>query len=147
MTPGSSVEEMTSMPRFVVLEHDHPVLHWDLMLEDGPVLRTWRLASPPQPGRAVRATPSFDHRLIYLDYEGPISGNRGSVKRWDAGTFSLEEDTGVRLVGSFEGGRLRGRRCLQREPEGTWLLTAEENGTKGGQGQQDGGHQAGDEPA
>src|SRR5205807_395991 len=43
------------MPRFVILEHDHPELHWDLMLEAGPVLRTWRLAAPPQPGRAVAA--------------------------------------------------------------------------------------------
>ena len=27
------------MPRYVILEHDHPVLHWDLMLEAGGVLQ------------------------------------------------------------------------------------------------------------
>ena len=38
------------MPRFVILEHDHPRLHWDLMLQTGDALRTWRLASPPTRG-------------------------------------------------------------------------------------------------
>lgn len=113
------------MPRFVVLEHDHPELHWDLMLESGAVLRTWRLSSPPDSGPVIEAAPSFDHRLLYLDYEGPISGGRGCVKRWDSGLFSLEEDSGARLVVSFEGARLRGRRCLQQQAEGVWLLTAE----------------------
>ena len=64
------------MPRFVILEHDHPVLHWDLMLEAGDVLQTWRLANPPTPGCAIDATALPDHRLTYLDYEGPVSGNR-----------------------------------------------------------------------
>jgi DNA polymerase ligase (LigD)-like protein len=135
------------MPRFVVLEHDHPELHWDLMLEGDGVLRTWRLLSPPDPGQVIRAAASFDHRLLYLEYEGPVSGGRGSVKRWDAGTFSLEGDTGERLVVVFEGSRLQGRRCLQRLAEGVWVLTAQEDGSEGGQGQQGSGHQPGDEPA
>ena len=80
------------MPRFVILEHDYPELHWDLMLEAGAALRTWRLAAPPQVlGERIAATALPDHRLHYLDYEGPISGGRGTVKRWDAGSY--EEDT------------------------------------------------------
>ncbi len=75
------------MPRFVILEHDHPELHWDFMLEDAGVLKTWRLLERPQPGTSVPGEMSFDHRLKYLDYEGPISGNRGSVIRWDGGTY------------------------------------------------------------
>src|SRR5206468_490246 len=59
------------MPRFVILEHDHPTRHWDLMLEARGVLRTWRLSAPPKAGVAIAATASFDHRAIYLDYEGP----------------------------------------------------------------------------
>ena len=78
------------MPRYVILEHDHPHRHWDLMLESGDVLRTWRLAEPPQPGRAVAAEPIGDHRRAYLDYEGPIRGNRGRVKRWDGGSCDWE---------------------------------------------------------
>jgi hypothetical protein len=92
------------MARFAILEHDHPVLHWDFLLECGPVLWTWRLEAPPERGRGeVRAERIAEHRLLYLDYEGPVSGNRGSVRRWDAGTFDWlekqEERVAVRLAG------------------------------------------------
>ena len=68
------------MPRYVVLEHDHPARHWDLMLEAGDVLRTWRLAAPPGADQPIGATATFEHRLAYLDYEGPISGGRGQSR-------------------------------------------------------------------
>jgi DNA polymerase Ligase (LigD) len=74
------------MPRFVILEHDHPELHWDLMLEIGAALKTWRLPAPP-PDQPATALALGNHRIDYLDYEGPVSGNRGTVKRWDAGTY------------------------------------------------------------
>ncbi len=108
------------MPRFVILEHDHPELHWDLMLEAGPVLRTWRLEGPPAPGRAVGATPSFDHRPAYLDYEGPVSGGRGRVRRWDRGTFTWEEDNEDGITILLCGGRLSGRGRLGRAAGGGW---------------------------
>jgi hypothetical protein len=110
------------MPRFVILEHDHPSLHWDFMLEAGEVLRTWRLAEPPQPGREVPAEPSFDHRLFYLDYEGPVSGGRGLVSRWDAGTFAWEMEQNDRVVVSLQGLRLEGQIVLTRLADGTWSL-------------------------
>ena len=96
------------MPRFVVLEHNHPALHWDFMLEAGDVLRTWRLLAPPGPGRSCPAELLPDHRTIYLDYEGPVSGNRGSVKRWDAGTFEWEVEAADRLVVRLAGQRING---------------------------------------
>jgi hypothetical protein len=99
------------MPRFVILEHDWPALHWDLMLEVGDVLFTWRLAAPPVPARAVAAEKTADHRKMYLDYEGPVSGGRGTVTRWDAGTFEWLEDVDkckvVRLAGQRVSGTLR----------------------------------------
>ena len=67
------------MPRFVILSHDWPTPHWDFLLESGPVLRAWRLLEEPAPNRDVPAEANFDHRLLYLDYEGPLSGDRGSV--------------------------------------------------------------------
>jgi DNA polymerase Ligase (LigD) len=92
------------MPRFVILEHDHPELHWDFMLEAGGALRTWRLARPPEmAGAIIDAVALADHRLAYLDYEGPVSGGRGSVKRWDAGHYEHEADA-LRL----DGMRVRG---------------------------------------
>jgi hypothetical protein len=77
------------MPRYVILEHDWPTRHWDFMLEVGGVLQTWRLPTPPAAHVEMPAEKTFDHRLMYLDYEGPISGDRGSVVRWDAGSYQL----------------------------------------------------------
>ncbi|MFN7765862.1 MAG: HAD family hydrolase [Planctomycetaceae bacterium] len=75
------------MPRFVVLQHDWPQLHWDLMLENGASLRTWRLAEVPCSGHPIALVRLPPHRSIYLDYEGPVSGNRGTVKRVLGGTY------------------------------------------------------------
>ncbi len=112
------------MPRYVILEHDHPQRHWDFLLEAGTVLRSWRLAEPPNPGKAVPAEPSFDHRLVYLDYEGPISGGRGSVTRWDAGTYSGSlEKTGLEVT--VLGSRLHGILRIVTDSTGVWWLLVE----------------------
>jgi len=110
------------MPRFVILEHDHPVTHWDLTLDIGPALRTWRLASPPAPGQMVRAEPLGDHRRLYLDYEGPVSGGRGSVRRWDVGTYDewQEKDNGVQF--RLAGARTRGICAIERQANGEYVL-------------------------
>jgi hypothetical protein len=96
------------MPRFVLLEHDHPQRHWDLLLEAGTVLRSWRLSAPPGTAPEVVAEPTPDHRLLYLDYEGPVSGGRGSVQRWDDGSFEWQEDGAERIGVRLLGRRLRG---------------------------------------
>ncbi len=121
------------MPRFVILEHDHPVLHWDLMLEAGDVLQSWRLAQPPELGVVIEATRSAfavaqpvatalgDHRAMYLDYEGPVSGGRGTVKRWDAGEFSDDADSvpeARRL--SIRGARVQGGILLAKVDGNVW---------------------------
>ena len=90
------------MPRFVILAHDWPTPHFDLLLEAGAVLKAWRLLA--EPVGPVPAEPNFDHRLLYLEYEGPVAGNRGTVRRWDGGTF--EGEIGVRVC--LTGGRIRG---------------------------------------
>jgi hypothetical protein len=108
------------MPRYVILEHDHPVLHWDFMLEAGDVLRTWRLDQPPQSGQRVAASPSFDHRLLYLDYEGPLSGNRGRVVQWDRGEYEDVPAEGGKLQVRLRGRKLMGTVVL--EPEGNLLF-------------------------
>jgi len=107
------------MPRFVILEHDHPVRHWDLMLESGAVLRAWRLARPPEtPGDAIDAVALPDHRLHYLDYEGPVSRGRGVVKRWDAGNYDEVEPDSLRL----EGARVRGLVRMTRTGDSGWTF-------------------------
>jgi hypothetical protein len=96
------------MPRFAILEHDWPSLHWDFLLEDGPRLRSWRLLAEPGPAREVPAEPNFVHRLIYLDYEGPVSAGRGVVRRWDSGTFEWVEDAEERIVVHLQGKKMSG---------------------------------------
>jgi hypothetical protein len=80
--------------RFALLHH---ILaeseHWDLMLETGDALSTWQVLDDPYlldvEVSVLRARPIGDHRLIYLDYEGPVSGDRGHVRRVDGGGFFL----------------------------------------------------------
>jgi hypothetical protein len=108
------------MPRFVILTHDHPSPHWDLLLDAGAVLRAWRLAAPPADGAAVAAEASSDHRPMYLDYEGPVSGGRGGVSRWDGGTFAWEVGTVDRVRVRLAGGRLHGVLRLSRGQDGAW---------------------------
>ena len=101
-TRGEQLESL--MPRFVILRHDSPRgEHFDFMLEAGDVLKTWALPRPPEIGVEMDCEALADHRLAYLDYEGPISGQRGSVTRWDCGTYTLERQSDaewtVNLVG------------------------------------------------
>ena len=111
------------MPRFVILEHDHPDRHWDLMLEAGETLQTWRLSALPEVGQAVRAERSFDHRRFYLDYEGPIRDNRGHVTRQECGTFDWEIVEEGRTVVRLKGMRLVGLLRLERDAEGGWTAS------------------------
>ena len=111
------------MPRYVILEHDWPEKHWDFMLETGPVLQTWKLAGAPKPAVGIPAEKSFDHRLMYLDYEGPISGDRGSVSRWDGGCFETLIEQENRRVIRVQGKGLQGIVELMNHPETGWQFT------------------------
>jgi hypothetical protein len=120
------------MPRFVILHHVTPpaadrAAHWDLMLEVGPSLRTWALPLPPQPGQSQVVDALPDHRPAYLDYEGPISGDRGQVTRWDAGSFELVGQSESQLEIVLHGQRLSCRGNLVRLAEAPerWRLSVQ----------------------
>jgi len=110
--------------RFVILKHDHPHLHWDFMLEVDDALRAWRLAERPVCGKQIAAEYTFEHRLMYLDYEGPVSNNRGSVKRWDGGVYRqfLTADQANALELELDGGRICGRVRLTRQSGNHWIF-------------------------
>jgi hypothetical protein len=102
------------MPRFVILRHDSPQgVHFDLMLEAGDVLETWSLPQPPQANVEMLCEALRDHRLAYLDYEGPVAGDRGSVTRWDGGTFEMVEQNERKWILDVRGTKLVGRATLQ----------------------------------
>ena len=119
--------------RFSVLAHDFPFEHWDLLLEsprksaapaaaDDRCLLTWRLLSSPLTGRDCSAERLADHRRLYLDYEGPVSDDRGVVQRLETAFYrpiGWDEDGGVfelELVRSRLGDRL----SLIRDHDDHW---------------------------
>jgi hypothetical protein len=109
------------MPRFVILIHDHPVLHWDFLLEDGDRCRAWRLTLDP--GESINQIPALelpDHRSLYLNYEGPVSGGRGTVTRWDFGAFNWQVNEPDLCEVLMTGNHWRGRVQMQRVDESTW---------------------------
>ncbi|XZE43862.1 hypothetical protein SH467x_003440 [Pirellulaceae bacterium SH467] len=80
------------MTQFVILRHEYPAGnerqdHWDLLLEppkpagEAPLLLCFAIPAPIKDwnGAVVQKLP--DHRRLYLHYEGPISGDRGLVRR------------------------------------------------------------------
>ena len=68
------------------------------MLEHQGSLLTWALSDAPTPSENITAERLPDHRLVYLDYEGPVAGDRGEVVRWTGGTFDwdIQGDSALR---------------------------------------------------
>jgi DNA polymerase Ligase (LigD) len=115
------------MPRFVLLEHRWEGIHWDLMLERGAVLSTWAIDAPVVPDADLPARALADHRRIYLEYQGDVSGNRGTVRRIDEGTYTpiIWEDDRIRL--HLEGSQLVGEAELRQvgprsDGVGSWIF-------------------------
>lgn len=100
------------MPRYVILTHDHPFPHWDLLLEQGDICRAFRLLTEPVQGTATAAQPLPDHRLHYLDYEGPVGGDRGTVTQWDSGEYRVLSDEAAELSIELHGRRGFTSACL-----------------------------------
>jgi hypothetical protein len=112
------------MSRFVVLHHKFPdshprTDHWDLMIEQNGELLTWALAEPLACGSPISATRLAPHRLAYLDYEGPVSGDRGAVKRVASGEASIL----VNREDRFEANLLFAPASSEEELAGTIILT------------------------
>lgn len=98
--------------RFVVLFHQFPADHqredhWDLMLEGDTKLMTWGLSEMPKPGKSIPAVALADHRKSYLDYQGQVSGDRGSVNRVLSGIFCWKPDSDRKqAVLEFDSGQM-----------------------------------------
>jgi hypothetical protein len=111
------------MPRFVLLYHQLPATserpsHWDLMLErtDTGQLATWALEELPQPHRSIAAARLVDHRADYLEYQGAVSNNRGTVRRIDAGTYVATKIEATCWVIQASGSLLIGEIELRQSP-------------------------------
>ena len=125
------------MPRFVLLHHECPSgyvkpSHWDFMLEFGDVLWTWELRELPTSWRresnksseVLPATRLADHRSAYLDYEGPLTGNRGHVARVASGTFTVIANTPEMLIVQLDSEMYCGRiQLTATSQQGLWQMT------------------------
>jgi hypothetical protein len=137
------------MPRFVLLYHDCPPnyerpSHWDFMLESGDVLRTWALERLPRDWQSVHertvatysncpslatannvaASQLGDHRHDYLQFEGPLSRDRGTVVRVASGSYHSESESSDLSRISLASSELSGCIVLARSgsDESCWTI-------------------------
>lgn len=114
--------------RFALLEHQTAGhVHWDLLVQvpGRERLATWRLlANPLRTDATIGAERIADHRPLYLDYEGPISGDRGTVRRIDAGTVQWVEQHDDEAVLELRGEHLRGRYVVRRYDQALQFVRA-----------------------
>ena len=97
--------------RFVILHHrERHGEHWDLMIEQADALATWQLSLNPLAHRdqPIPATQIADHRKAYLEYEGPISRDRGDVTRIERGTCDILKTDKVSWIIRLQGQQLTG---------------------------------------
>lgn len=104
-----------------MLQQDGALLTWSLLeLPDG--LGGERRRHDEQPSE-VAATRLPDHRLLYLDYEGPISNGRGSVTRMAAGDFSYVAESNAFLDVQLQGDKCTAHVQLRRRCGDEWTLS------------------------
>ncbi len=103
------------------------------MFEIDGVLRTWAtepITSFDDPlERAATKLP--DHRLHYLDFEGEISENRGSVHRVLAGTITSVEDSSRRFAANITWLDASGQTLSRRVEFYCSLMPIREDETRG----------------
>jgi bifunctional non-homologous end joining protein LigD len=115
------------MPRFVVQRHDRQgqLTHWDLMLEQGDVLKTFRLDRPPVDvlTEAVSAIAIADHPVRFLTYEGSVNQGLGCVQIAERGTYTATLQTQESWDVEMDGAILGGRFLLSHVQAERWRLS------------------------
>ncbi|MCC6492367.1 MAG: hypothetical protein IT424_05040 [Pirellulales bacterium] len=139
------------MPRFVLLRHECPPnygkpSHWDLMLERAGVLMTWSLEELPiawqqaigqepagRPAATLVARKLPDHRLAYLEYEGPLSAGRGHVTRCAAGEYCVMQASRERWCIDLTSDTLVGAVVLSQDDGAIWRLAVDAQPQRSGE--------------
>jgi len=116
--------------RFALLRHELPAgssrsSHWDLLLERDQACWTWAVDDWPRATTTggTTATRLDDHRKYYLTYEGPVSGDRGTVARELAGQCDWHEAGSGRVQVTLEVGDATLDVWLQQVHADQWRLT------------------------
>jgi hypothetical protein len=109
--------------RFTIAKHSGSPEgdHFDLLLESGEALRTWRFQAAhfdtPQPAKQLK-----DHRKKYLDYQGEISGGRGRVAVHETGEYAVDVWSDKVVQIAVTGGKLKTRLRLDLQEGEDWIL-------------------------
>lgn len=120
--------------RTAILEHTTPTgVHHDWLIEDPTLLnpqaadaRLWTARVTPAPADWA-ALKRFDltviapHRRHYLTYQGPVPGNRGSVKRLASGMCEVSLWSSSRIVLTLQTETATIALQLQRQSNDHWL--------------------------
>lgn len=130
------------MGRWVLLKHTLPdrSWHYDWMIQrpDGAALATFRVERRPDEAdvAALEAERIADHRIDYLQLEGPLSEGRGVVRRVASGEGEILEDGPERIRVAMRGrGVWVGRRHESRPRLYAFRLSPEHGfGHTGGSG-------------
>lgn len=112
----------TNDRKFVIQKHTRPGdVHWDLMLESGQVLETYRLAMPPeQLLNKTTAVRIADHPVRFLTYEGTVNKGAGTVEIAETGTYQvLTDKEGLREL-QLNGKILKGKFTLSHTDAEKW---------------------------
>ena len=110
------------MPRFIVLKHlTDSESHFDLMLEQSGILLTFSFERFPEASANCKRI--FDHRLRYLDFEGDIGQDRGTVERVDTGPYEFLSQTEKTIDVNLSGDRLVGPFRLTMRGANRWVLS------------------------
>lgn len=111
------------MTRFTISRHtgSQEGDHFDLMLESGEALKTWRVQhlnfENPQSATRIK-----DHRKKYLDFEGAVSGAKGRVHIHDTGTYTVDLWSDKLIQVSLSGASVRARLRLEQKKEDEWTV-------------------------
>jgi len=121
---------MSGSARFVIQKHSRKGgdPHWDLMLETGDCLDTYRVDTPPQhwPQKPATATHIFDHPLKFLTYQGSVNNGEGLVEIADAGKYEVMNAVPDIKQIRFEGNIVRGQFVLVHIEGEKWELNTAE---------------------
>ncbi len=127
------------MPRYALLRHEVPATfgrpsHWDLLLEQGDICEAWAIEVLPiawaerlkvaqaMSESRIEALRLHSHRKHYLDYEGPVGNNRGTVARVATGDYLPLGWTSTEICITCLSGHLRGTAQISIFAPNKWEL-------------------------
>ncbi|MHC4125645.1 MAG: DNA polymerase ligase N-terminal domain-containing protein, partial [Planctomycetota bacterium] len=119
-------ESINKICKFVIQKHSRSdqTAHWDLMLETGPSLETYRLTLPPEKlvGQTCSAVRISDHPLKFLTYQGPVNNAAAQVQIADNGTCKILSSDRKHKTLQFKGNILKGKFTITHITEDQWQL-------------------------